>query len=126
LPQLFIYITIGLIVSTAIGSTIALYFVTKYDGFIAFTVSYLIITFTLGIYAGYRFYNDIDNNVESPNFFTPHGDVYKFDKDIGYSTPNIINTILFLIFLLLIYFYSLLLQIFVYPVQLGVSFTCLF
>jgi hypothetical protein len=62
LPQYYLPITILLVLILSIGSTIALFFVTKYGGFIAFTVSYLIITFVIGFYASYLIYKDLETD----------------------------------------------------------------
>jgi hypothetical protein len=83
LPNFIAPLTVLLVFLTAFSVMIASFIITEFDDFVGFTITYLVLIFILGVYAIYLILNDLNTEVESPNFYSPYGiPSYKYKSKI--------------------------------------------
>lgn len=127
LPNSLVYLTMVVFLITSLSVMIVSYALNTFNDFLGFSITYLIINVIILGYGGYLLYSDISSEEFRPNFFSPYGlPVYKFDSNTKTAIKNNFPTIMVVFGMLMLLFLSLLVQIFVEPVQIGVSLTVVF
>ena len=127
LPRMIVYLTMGILLLTALTVMIAGYIIYSLDDFLGFCITYMIINVIIMGYGVYLLYRDIDSEFERPNFFSPFGlPVYKVDPNIHSAIKNNTPTIIIIVGVFMLLILTLLVHIFVTPVQVGVCLTVVF
>lgn len=127
LPRYLVYTTMGVFFVTATSVMIVSYILNTFDDFLGFSITYLIINVIILGYGIYLLYYDLSTDDERPNFYSPYGlPVYKLDPNIQSAVKNNFSIITISVGMLMTFFLMLLVQIFVYPVQIGVCLTVIF
>jgi hypothetical protein len=119
----FVYpISIGLVVLTSFAIMIYSWVDDSFDNFYGFSITYLVINILLFFYAIYLIYNDQENRMDRPNFFSPYGSpVFKYDPNISSATYNRVSLLMWLLVWFIYYSYTILMQIFIADTNIGVS-----
>jgi hypothetical protein len=97
-------------------------FVSDFDDFYGFSITYLVINILGLIYATYRIISDVIDRADKPNFYSPYGSpIYKYDFNLKSVVENIRPIQLWLAFWFMFYAYTILMQIFIADTNYGTA-----
>ena len=109
LPQFMHYITLSIIVVTCFAIMIYGFVVDDFNDFYGFSITYLVITFLIIVYAAYALFMDFADRFDRPNFYSPYGTpVFKYDPTVKSAKTNFISLAFWLGGWLMFYGYTLL------------------
>jgi len=127
LHWLIIPISVGLVIATSFAVMIYSFTDSNFDNFYGFSVTYLVINFLLFALSVYLLLRDIRNRFDRPNFFSPHGTpIFKYDPETKSVKKNSRSLMFWLATWVMFYVYTLLMEIFIADVYIGVSASMIF
>lgn len=122
IPWIIYPITGILIILTCFAVMFYAFVVDTFDDFYGFSVTYLVINLLLLGYASFLIYRDMMNRLEKPNFYSAYGSpIYKYDNSVQSVVENLRPMRLWYVGWFMFYFYTLLMEVFIADVNVGLA-----